>query len=75
MEKAEQTALIAIPARISFAEVAFPPMFAMAITAKDVIIAPINAQIPTELPPRKLPIPSMIARVAPREAPEEIPST
>lgn len=30
LEKAEQTALTAIPARISFAEVAFPPMFAMA---------------------------------------------
>ena len=70
LEKAEQTALTAIPARISFAEVAFPPMFAMAITAKEVIIAPMKAVIPTEFPPRKLPIPSMIASVAPRDAPD-----
>ena len=75
LEKAEQTALTAIPARISFAEVAFPPMFAMAITAKEVIIAPMKAVIPTEFPPRKLPIPSMMASVAPRDAPDEIPST
>ena len=71
LEKAEQTALTAIPARISFAEVAFPPMFAMAITAKEVIIAPMKAVIPTEFPPRKLPIPSMMASVAPRDAPDD----
>ena len=75
MEKAEHTALTAIPARISLAEVAFPPMFAMAITAKEVTIAPINAGTPTEFPPRNPPTPSMIASVAPRDAPDEIPST
>ena len=74
-EKAEHTALTAIPARISLADVAFPPIFAIAITAKEVIIAPIKAVTPTEFPPRKLPIPSMIASVAPRDAPDEIPST
>ena len=45
------------------------------MTAKEVTIAPINAVTPTEFPPRNPPTPSMIANVAPRDAPDEIPST
>ena len=75
LENAEKTALTAMPARISFAAPGLPPILEINNTRKEAASAPKNAMIPTELLPNTVPIPSMMARVAPRVAPEEIPST
>ena len=64
--------LKATPVNTNLIDVILPPMFAIAMTANDTVIAPTNAPKPTEVA-RKTPTPSKIDSVAPRDAPDEIP--
>ena len=72
-ENEEHTALSAIPAKINFEEVALPFILAKSKTPNETSKAPINAMTPTKLPPNTAPNPSIIANVAPSDAPDDIP--
>jgi len=74
LENAVQTAPIAIPERTNFDELERPPIFDNVITANVAARAPKKAIIPIELLPNIVPKPSIIAVVAPRDAPDETPS-
>ncbi len=63
-----------MPAKSNLMELERPPRLEMKRTARDKANAPINALIPTKLDPREAPTPKRMADVAPKEAPEEIPS-
>ena len=73
LEKALHTALSAMPPSSSFIAFARPPMFAMNKTAREMANAPKNAAMPTAFSPSAAPTPSRMAKVAPRDAPAEMP--
>ena len=66
LEKPEHTALRAEPASSSFTALARPPRLASPTTASDTRKAPAQPSTPMALPPRMVPRPSSMARVAPR---------
>ena len=74
LENAELIELIPIPTNSNFTDVALPPTLAQTSTRREIRNAPKNATIPTDRVPNTVPIPSKIASVAPRDAPEETPN-
>lgn len=76
LETAVQSALITVPARISLVDDDLPLAEANLRTINEATIAPRNAQNATPETAKNgiAPIPNIIENVAPREAPEEIPS-
>jgi len=76
LENELHNAPITTPDKTNFTEVALPPMLDKISTAIEVIIAPANAPkaTPNCASNALLPKPTRIAKVAPNDAPEEIPS-
>ena len=73
LEKALKTAFKAVPASTSFTEFAFPPILDKTKTKTLAIKAPIKADVPIAFSPNNTPKPSIIAVVAPKDAPEDTP--
>ena len=73
LENAPQTTESAEPASSNLTAVARPPRLAKNTTAKETTRAPTKAMAPTERAPHAAPTPNNAARVAPSEAPDEMP--